>query len=114
MGRIRILLADDHNLICAGFQKLLEPQYDVVGCVGDGQALLKAAVQLKPDVVLVDVGMPLLNGLEAGKELKRLMPDIKLIFLTMNPDTDLARGPGPRRRGVPVENFPRFRAFAGS
>jgi DNA-binding NarL/FixJ family response regulator len=90
MGRIRILLADDHNMICAGFQKLLEPQYDVVGCVGDGQALLKAAAQLKPDVVLVDVGMPLLNGLEAGKELKRLMPDIKLIFLTMNPDTDLA------------------------
>src|SRR3954451_12741332 len=90
MGRIRILLADDHNLICAGFQKLLEPEYDVVGCVGDGRALLKAAAQLKPDVVLVDVGMPLLNGLDAGKELKRLMPDIKLIFLTMNPDTDLA------------------------
>lgn len=90
MGRVRILLADDHNLICAGFQKLLEPQYDVVGTVGDGRALLKVAAELKPDVVLVDVGMPLLNGLEAGKELKRLMPGIKLIFLTMNPDTDLA------------------------
>src|SRR3954454_8697477 len=90
MGRVRILLADDHALICAGFQKLLEPQYEVVGSVGDGRALLKAAAELRPDVVLVDVGMPLLNGLDAGKELKRLMPDIKLIFLTMNPDTDLA------------------------
>ncbi|HEX4772383.1 MAG TPA: response regulator transcription factor [Bryobacteraceae bacterium] len=90
MGRIRILLADDHTLICAGFQRLLEPEYEVVGSVGDGRALLKAAAELKPDVVLVDVGMPILNGLDAGRELKRLMPDIKLIFLTMNPDSDLA------------------------
>ena len=90
MGRIRILLADDHTMICAGFQKLLEPEYDVVGSVGDGRMLLKAAAELKPDVVLVDVGMPLLNGLDAGRELKRLMPDTKLIFLTMNPDSDLA------------------------
>jgi DNA-binding NarL/FixJ family response regulator len=90
MGRVRILLADDHPMICAGFQKLLEPQYDVVGSVGDGRTLLKAAAELKPDVVLLDIGMPLLNGLDAGRELKRLMPDIKLIFLTMNPDFDLA------------------------
>jgi DNA-binding NarL/FixJ family response regulator len=90
MGRVRILLADDHPMICAGFQKLLEPQYDVVGSVGDGRTLLKAAAELKPDVVLLDIGMPLLNGLDAGRELKRLMPDIKLIFLTMNPDSDLA------------------------
>ena len=77
-------------MICAGFQKLLEPEYDVVGSVGDGRTLLKAAAELKPDLVLVDVGMPLLNGLDAGRELKRLMPHIKLIFLTMNPDSDLA------------------------
>ena len=90
MGRVRILLADDHPMICAGFQKLLEPEYDVLGSVGDGRTLLKAAAELKPDVVLLDIGMPLLNGLDAGRELKRLMPDIKLIFLTMNPDSDLA------------------------
>jgi DNA-binding NarL/FixJ family response regulator len=90
MGRVRILLADDHTIICAGFQKLLEPQYEVVGSVGDGRALLKTAVELKPDVVLLDVGMPLLNGLDAGRELKQRMPDIKLIFLTMNPDSDIA------------------------
>ncbi len=64
--------------------------YDVVGCVGDGRTLLKTAVELKPDVVVVDIGMPLLNGLDAGKEIKRLLPRTKLIFLTMNPDCELA------------------------
>jgi DNA-binding NarL/FixJ family response regulator len=90
MGRIRILLADDHTMISAGFQKLLEPHYEVVGSVADGLALLKAAAKLKPDVVLLDVGMPLLNGLDAARELKKAMPGIKLIFLTMNPDSDIA------------------------
>jgi DNA-binding NarL/FixJ family response regulator len=90
MKRTRILIADDHAMICAGFQKLLEPEHEVVGSVGDGRALLKAAAELKPDLVLLDVGMPLLNGLDAGRELKRLMPAVKLIFLTMNPDPDVA------------------------
>ena len=90
MKRVRILLADDHGLICAGLRKMLEPEYEVVGSVGDGRALLKAAVDKKPDVVLVDVGMPLLNGLDAGRELKKLQPHVKIIFLTMNPDPDLA------------------------
>ena len=90
MRRIRILLADDHTMICAGFRKLLEPEYEVVGAVGDGRALLKAAEELKPDLVLVDVGMPLLNGLDAARKLKKLMPRVKLIFLTMNPDSDVA------------------------
>jgi len=69
---------------------LLEPTYDVVGCVGDGRTLLKAAMELKPDVVVLDIGMPLLNGLDAGRELKRLLPHTKLIFLTMNPESELA------------------------
>ena len=90
MRRTRILLADDHTMICAGFQKLLEPEFEVVGSVRDGRALLQAAADLKPDVVLVDVGMPLLNGLDAGRELKALMPNVKIIFLTMNPDPDVA------------------------
>jgi DNA-binding NarL/FixJ family response regulator len=90
MKRTRILIADDHALICAGFRKLLEPEYDVVGTVGDGHALLRAAVELKPDLVLLDVGMPLLNGLDAARELKKLIPAIKMVFLTMNPDADLA------------------------
>jgi DNA-binding NarL/FixJ family response regulator len=90
MRRTRILLADDHMMICAGFAKLLEPHYEVVGWVEDGVALLKAADELKPDVVLLDVGMPLLNGLDAGRELKKRMPCIKLIFLTMDSDPYIA------------------------
>jgi DNA-binding NarL/FixJ family response regulator len=90
MKRTSILLADDHSMICAALQKLLEPEYEVIGCVGDGRALVKTALDLKPDLVLVDVGMPLLNGLDAGRELKKLMPRIKIIFLTMNPDPDVA------------------------
>jgi len=88
--RTRVLLADDHTMISAGFQKLLEPQYDVVGAVEDGHALLKAAHDLQPDVVLLDVGMPLLNGLDAARLLRKLMPEVKLIFLTMNSDTEIA------------------------
>ncbi len=90
MGRTRILLADDHTMMVAGLQVLLEPHYEVVGCVADGRALLKAAAKLKPDVVLLDVAMPLLNGLDAARELKKILPGIKLIFLTMNADSDLA------------------------
>jgi DNA-binding NarL/FixJ family response regulator len=90
MRRTRILLADDHTMIRAAFQKLLEPQYEVVGSVGDGLALLKAAADLKPDLVLLDVGMPLLNGLDAARALRKSTPGIKLIFLTMNPDPDVA------------------------
>jgi DNA-binding NarL/FixJ family response regulator len=77
-------------MICAGFRKLLEPEFEVVGTVGDGRSLLTAAEELKPDLVLVDVGMPLLNGLDAARQLKKTMPRVRLIFLTMNPDSDVA------------------------
>ena len=90
MKRTRILLADDHAMVCAGLRKLLEPEYEVVGTVADGRALLKAVADLKPDLVLVDIGMPLLNGLDAGREVRKLVPHTKLIFLTMNPDPDIA------------------------
>jgi DNA-binding NarL/FixJ family response regulator len=90
MQRIRILLADDHVMISAAFRKLLEPQYEVIGSVEDGRSLLKTATELKPDVVLVDIGMPLLNGLDAARELKKQLPQVKLIFLTMNTDSDIA------------------------
>jgi DNA-binding NarL/FixJ family response regulator len=90
MRRTTILLADDHSMICAALQKLLEPEYDVIGCVNDGRSLVKTAMDRKPDLVLVDVGMPLLNGLDAGRELKKLLPRTKLIFLTMNPDPEIA------------------------
>jgi len=90
MKLIRVMLADDHALLIEAYRKLLEHNFDVVGGVTDGRALLEAAPQLKPDVVLLDIGMPLLNGLDAGRQLKAKFPGIKLIFLTMNEDADLA------------------------
>jgi DNA-binding NarL/FixJ family response regulator len=90
MTRVRILLADDHTLVCSAFAKLLEPRYEVVGSVGDGRALLEAAAEFKPDVVLLDITMPLLNGLDAGRELKKMMPNVKLIYLTMNTNSAFA------------------------
>jgi DNA-binding NarL/FixJ family response regulator len=90
MALARLMLADDHTILVEAFRKLLEPHYDVVGTVSDGRALLEIAPQLNPDVVIVDIGMPLMNGLEAGLRLKQQMPSVKLIFLTMNEDPDLA------------------------
>jgi DNA-binding NarL/FixJ family response regulator len=84
MSRPRILLADDHVLLAQALEHLLKPEFDVVGTVSDGRALLKAAGDLTPDVVVVDIGMPLLNGLDAGEQLKALHPQIKVIYLTQN------------------------------
>lgn len=86
----RILIADDHTLVCEAFRKMVEPPYQVVGTVKDGRALLNSAPTLNPDVVLIDVGMPLLNGLDSGRQLKQMMPKVKLIYLTMNLDDDVA------------------------
>jgi len=86
----RVILADDHTLIAEALHRLIAPQFDVVATVADGRALLDSAASLKPDVVVVDIAMPLLNGLEAGRRLKQKMPGVKLIFLTMNEDPELA------------------------
>jgi DNA-binding NarL/FixJ family response regulator len=90
MGRPRVLLADDHALLLGAFEKLLAAECDIVGQVSDGRALVAAAEQLKPDVVVLDISMPLLNGLEAGRQVKQAVRDVKLVFLTMNEDSDLA------------------------
>jgi DNA-binding NarL/FixJ family response regulator len=90
MRRPRVLLADDHRLLREAFVKLLEPTCDVVGAVADGRALLAAAPELRPDIVVMDFAMPQLNGLDAARQLKRLMPAVKVIFLTVNEDPDLA------------------------
>ena len=84
------MLADDHTLLVEAFVKLLEPECEIVGQVGDGLALLEAAARLQPDVVVLDVAMPLLNGLDAARQLKQRMPDVRLVFVTMNEDPDLA------------------------
>ena len=90
MTRPRILMADDHVMLLDAFRALLEPQFDVVGTVTDGRMLLEEFSRLHPDVVLLDIAMPLLNGLDAGRQLKAQRKSVKLIYLTMNPDPDLA------------------------
>jgi DNA-binding NarL/FixJ family response regulator len=77
-------------MLLDAFRALLEPEFDVVGAVPDGRRLLEEFTRLHPDVVLLDIAMPLLNGLDAGRQLKALRKSVKLIYLTMNPDPDLA------------------------
>lgn len=90
MPRPRVLLADDHALLLGAFEKLLAPECEIVGNVTDGRALLTAVQTLNPDVVVLDIGMPILNGMEAGRQIKQTRPDVKLVFLTMHEDPDLA------------------------
>ena len=91
VSKPRILLADDHTLVLEGFRRILEQQYELVGSVEDGRALLEATKKLQPDIVILDVSMPLLNGIDAAAQLKKLCPHAKLIFVTMHADTDYVR-----------------------
>ena len=88
--RPRVLIADDHRLIAELIQKLLEAECDVVGIVGDGRALVRTATELKPDLIVLDVAMPVLDGLAAASEVKALLPAVKLIFVTMTVDEMVA------------------------
>ena len=87
MKKPRVLLADDHTFVLEGFKKLLEEHCELVGAVEDGRALIETAIRLKPDIVILDISMPRLNGIEAAKKLrKQLSPGMKLIFVTMHAD----------------------------
>jgi DNA-binding NarL/FixJ family response regulator len=88
--RPRILVADDHTLVADLCRKLLETEFEVVGIVNNGRAMVRTAAELKPDVIVVDIAMPVLNGLDAGQQIKEILPTVKLIFLTMNNDIKLA------------------------
>jgi DNA-binding NarL/FixJ family response regulator len=90
MSRPRVLIADDHTMLLEAFEKLLVGECDVVGTAANGRALLSAAANLRPDVIVVDVTMPLLNGIDAARQLKRDLPDTRIVFLTMNEDADVA------------------------
>jgi DNA-binding NarL/FixJ family response regulator len=90
MTRPRVLLADDHTLLLEAFQKLLADHVDIVGQASDGRTVVRLVDDLKPDVVVVDISMPQLNGLEAGRQIKQRHRDVKLVFLTMNEDVGLA------------------------
>jgi len=85
----RVLLADDHVLLLGAFAKLLADECEIVGCASDGRALVADAERLKPDLIVLDISMPILNGLEAGRQIRQKLRDIKLVFLTMNEDPDL-------------------------
>jgi DNA-binding NarL/FixJ family response regulator len=88
--RPKALIADDHAIFAEALRLLLEKDYEVVGTVSDGRALLSAAVMLNPDVIVVDIGMPLLNGLDAAHRIREKLPKVKLVFLTMQADPNLA------------------------
>ncbi len=114
MSRKRILLADDHKMLLAAFRRLLEPDHEIVGVVEDGRALIARAEELVPDIIVLDIAMPLLNGLDAAKHIKQKFPDIKLIFLTVNEAPELdCRGISSRRVGLSSQEFRRFRTSGG-
>jgi len=88
MSKPRVLLADDHALVLEGFKKLLEEHCQVVGSVEDGRALLDAAKRLQPDIVVLDISMPKLNGLDAARRLQKMVPRPRVIFVTVHADQD--------------------------
>ena len=90
MKRPRILLGDDHAIILDGLRRILDPHFDIAGSAEDGRALVAAAEKLRPDIVVADISMPLLNGIEATRQIRKAYPQTKVIFLTMHPDATYA------------------------
>lgn len=91
MKTVTVLLADDHRIVAEGLKRLLEPEFELIGVVEDGRALLAAARKLQPDVIVSDISMPELNGVEALEELKKLIPEVRVVFLTMHHNVAYAR-----------------------
>ena len=91
MSRPRILLADDHTLVLEGLSKLLEKDFELVGTVEDGRTLVNLAQELEPDVVILDISMPQLNGIDAARQIQKLLPNCKMVFLTMHTDPHYAQ-----------------------
>ena len=86
----RILIADDHRLLADACKTLLQPEFEVVGIVTEGRSLIHSAIELKPDIIILDIAMPQLNGLDAGTQVKHKLPRVKLVFLTMNMAAEVA------------------------
>src|SRR3974390_3179965 len=86
MGRLRVLVADDQPLVLQGLRGILEPEFEIAGEVRDGQELLSAARRIKPDIVVTDIAMPGLNGIEAARQIKQKDPNLRVVFLTMHAD----------------------------
>ena len=90
MRKTRVLLADDHQIVLEGLKSLLEQEFEIVGMVVDGNALVNEALKLHPDVIVVDISMPLLNGIEAVRQIRSTDERIKVVFLTMHPEVTYA------------------------
>ncbi len=88
--RARLIIADDHLLLAEACKNLLEPEFQVVSVVNNGRELLQMSESLKPDLVILDIAMPQLNGLDAGEQLKRMLPSCKVVFMTMNMEPEVA------------------------
>jgi DNA-binding NarL/FixJ family response regulator len=86
MGRPRLLLADDHEVLLDGLRKLLESDFELIGAASDGRAAVAAFQELQPDLLLLDIALPLLNGIEAARQVKRIAPSARILFLTMQTD----------------------------
>ena len=86
MKRATVLLADDHAIVVEGLRRILEPDFEVIGAVADGLALVKAAKEFKPDIIVADVSMPLLNGIEATRQIRATNRQTRIVFLSMHPD----------------------------
>jgi DNA-binding NarL/FixJ family response regulator len=89
-GKPRVLVADDHTLVAEALAKLLDPEFEIIGLVSDGRTLLEAALKTQPHVVILDLSMPRMNGMDAGQRLKELLPNAKIVVLTATEDYDLA------------------------
>lgn len=92
MKKPRLLLADDHRIVLEGLRGILEPEFEIVGAVDDGRALVAEAQRLRPDVVVADISMPGLNGMDAARQIKRMDAHIKIVFLTMHSEANYAAG----------------------
>jgi DNA-binding NarL/FixJ family response regulator len=90
MKKPRIIFADDHTILIEALKNLVEPEFEVVALCSDGRELIKAAAELNPSLIVLDIGMPTMNGLSAGQRLKQILPTVKLVYLTMNQDPDMA------------------------
>lgn len=92
MNRTRVLLADNHARTLEGWRTLLEPEFEIVGTVGDGQALVEAADELAPDVIVSDIGMPRMSGLVAAEAILKRHPAARIVFATVHADSMMVRG----------------------
>ena len=116
MAKLRILLGDDHTILRSGLRKILQeqPDWEIVGEAGDGREAVQQALELQPDVAILDIGMPFLNGIEATRQIVRRLPDIRILILSMHSnEAYITAGAQGRRQGLPAQGFGGHRSDSG-